>query len=196
VNPVILMRYGKIVALIAILFVAAPPLASAATGNANFFLGLKAMNDGDWEPLEDQGEFGAEITFGRSQWPVLFAIDVLSSADDDTVSGIDFDASTSELDLGVRKIWELNRVRPYVGGGVAFVSAELEGDSGGVTITDDDESIGAWVGGGVFWRIGTRFNIGAAVRYSKAEVTIFDTDVEAGGWHFGMLAGWGWPAYK
>jgi len=44
----------------------------------------------------------------------------------------------------------------------------------------------------LFWRLGKRFNIGLDVRYSKAEITLFNVDVDAGGTHAGLLLGWGW----
>jgi len=191
-----LSRHGKLVAIAAIFCLAAPSAVLAGTGNANFFLGGKALNKSDWEPLEDQAEFGAEVTFGRDGWPVSVAIDVLGSATEETESGIDFEGRTSELCVGVRKIWEVNRTRPYIGGGIALVTAEFEGDVSGVNISDDDNGIGAWIGGGVFWRLGSRFNLGIAARYSKAEVTLFGADGEAGGTHAGILLGWGWPASK
>jgi hypothetical protein len=51
-----------------------------------------------------------------------------------------------------------------------------------------------WAGGGVFWRLGRRFNLGGTVRWSDAQVTLFDNDVQAGGVTYGLLLGWGWPA--
>lgn len=194
-NTAFLARLGKFAAFAAILFLAAPSVMAAATGNANFILGLKAMDEDDWGSLDSQGEFGAEVSFGRDHWPVLIAIDLLGSRAEDTDRGIDFEASTSELDLGVRKIWEFRRMRPYVGGGIALINAELRATDSGITIIEDDDDVGAWVGGGLFWRLRTRVNIGIAVRYSRAQVRLFGADAEAGGIHAGMLLGWGWPAF-
>lgn len=170
------------------------------TGNVNFFLGQKNLKENDWEPLEEQPEFGAEISWGKVDWPVLFATDLLASSDDDTVfdpfffGNVDIEGSTSELGLGVRKIWEKGSSRPYLGAGLALVKGEIEFRVSGVRIHEDDNAVGPWVGGGVFWRLGSRFNIGLSVRYSNAEVSIQDFDLEAGGWHGGLLLGWGWPA--
>jgi len=191
-----LHRHAKLAVLGAILCLSAPSFVLAGTGNANFFLGGKALDSNDWEPLEDQAEFGAEVSFGKDGWPISIAIDLLGAASEETEGGIDFEGRTSELGVGVRKIWEVGRTRPYVGGGIALVNAEIEADVPGPNISEDDEGIGAWVGGGVFWRLGSRFNIGVAARFSKAEVTLFGEDVEAGGTHVGILLGWGWPATK
>ena len=187
-------RHGKLMLLVIVLSLTAPSLALSGTGNVNFFLGQKYLKESDWEPVEDQPEFGAEISFGGESWPVLIAVDVFGSTNEETISGIDIEGSTAEIGVGVRRIWEPGRTRPYIGGGLALVVAEFEGRFSGVTLSEDDTGIGAWVGGGVFWRLGSRFNLGIAARYSKAEVTIFGVDAEAGGTHVGILLGWGWPA--
>jgi hypothetical protein len=186
---------GKFAALAAmVLLVATPSFARTGTGHANFFLGQKALDEDDWGPLDRQGEIGAEISFGRDSWPVLIAVDLLGSGKKD--SSADVEGSTSELDVGVRKIWQAGSVRPYIGGGVALVNGEIKIDAFGATFSDDDNGVGAWVGGGVFWRLKSRFNIGIAARYSKARVNVFGNDIEAGGPHLGMLLGWGWPASR
>jgi hypothetical protein len=64
------------------------------------------------------------------------------------------------------------------------------------TGTLNGSALGLWIGGGIYWRLGSRFNIGLAARYSSASVELFGVDVEAGGPMYGMLLGWGWPASK
>jgi hypothetical protein len=155
----------------------------------NFFLGQKMLDDDDWEPFEDQTEFGVTATFGGEDWPVLIALDVLASTDDENLYSYEVDGSTSEFDVGIRKIWEKNKLRPFVGGGLAFVSGEIEVSGFSV----DDDAVGAWVNGGIFWRLGRRFNIGFEARISRAEITILDFDGEAGGDHLGLILGFGSP---
>lgn len=187
-------RTGRFIGLAAMLCIAATSFGLAGTGHANFFLGTKFLNEDDWSPLERQGEIGAEISFGKDDWPVLIAIDLLGSGKKD--SDADVEGSTSELDVGVRKIWQPGSVRPYIGGGIALVNGEIKVDAFGATLSDDDNGVGGWVGGGVFWRLKSRFNIGIAARYSRARVNVFGTDIEAGGAHLGMLLGWGWPGSR
>ncbi|HKY32259.1 MAG TPA: outer membrane beta-barrel protein [Candidatus Polarisedimenticolia bacterium] len=180
-------------ALIVALGLAAPATVQAAsTGHANFFLGFKMLDEDDWEPLESQPAFGAEVSWGGDDWPILIATDLLLSADDDDEFGADVEARTAELDLGVRKIWEVDNVRPYVGGGIGLISAEVEVETPLGDVDDDDNAIGLWAGGGVFWRLGERFNLGVSGRWSKAEVEFAGADVEAGGLSLGLLLGWGW----
>jgi len=87
---------------------------------------------------------------------------------------------TTELDFGVRKVWEKGALRPYFGGGLGLVTGAREVDTGFGTVDDDDTALGIWIGGGIFWRLGSRFNIGLSARYSQASVDLFGVEVEAG----------------
>lgn len=173
----------------------APPSARA-DGNANFMLGMKQLDEDDWAPVEDQALLGAEVDFGAKEWPVHLAIDYMVSVGvEDLIPG-DVTGMTAELDVGVRKVWEKGGARPYLGGGIGVITGSLEVDTGFGTVDDDDTALGIWIGGGIFWRLGSRFNIGLSARYSQASVDLFGVEVEAGGPAFGMLLGWGWPASK
>jgi hypothetical protein len=170
-----------------VFLVAFPTSQSLAQYQVNFLLGQKMLDEGDWEPLEEQSEFGVAATFGNENWPVQVAVDLLGSTDDGDFEGLDVEASTAEFAVGVRKIWNKNKAKPFFGGGLAFVNAELEIE--GVSV--DDDAVGAWVNGGVFWRLGSRFNLGVDVRVSRAEVSAFGVDVEAGGEHIALILGFG-----
>jgi len=160
-------------------------------GDVNFFLGQKQL-EGEFDPIQEQPEFGAQITVGPRDWPVKIAIDILASSDDDRVAGVEIEASTSEIDVGARRIWIKGKARPFFGGGLALVNAELQTAVPPFVIEDDDSGVGLWISGGAFWRIGARFNVGVEARISRAEVKFFGRDTEVGGEHFGVLLGWGW----
>ncbi len=132
--------------------------------------------------------------FGKQSWPVSIAADLIFAG---TVheSGVNEDTGgTAEIHLGARKIFTLENssFRPYVGGGVALVNGILENKNAGVTVDDNDNAIGAWVGAGTYYAVTPSFNIGLDVRYSKAEVTLFDKDRETGGLNAGITAGYHW----
>jgi len=159
------------------------------TGNVNFFLGAKALDEDEWEPVEEQTEFGVEIDFRQQNWPVSIAIDILGAADDNTFAGFDVESKTSELNIGVRKIWDKSPiVRPFIGGGVSFITGEFEAFG----VSEDDSAIGFWLGGGVYWTLSEHFNLGMELKVSSAEVTLFGVDANAGGGHFGLLIGYHW----
>jgi len=183
----------KNILAVALMLLFASANANAWTGNVNAFLGQKTLDEDDWGTLDKQPEFGVLVDFKQPDWPVSIAIDFLVSADDTTESGILIEGMTSEFDIGVRKIWEVSGspIRPYIGGGLAFVGAELKATSFG-TITEDDNGTGIWLNGGVYWTLGQSFNLGLDLRYSQADVTLFGVEGEAGGTHVGVILGYHW----
>ncbi len=162
-----------------------PGLAIAdGRGDVTFIFGTKLLDDGEWGSLDEQDAYGVEFSWGDESWPFLIAIDFLSSNDEQG----NLEGTTREIDVGVRKIWERGRVRPYIGGGFAFIKGEVEGGP-----SDDDSAVGGWIGGGVLWRLGPRFNLGFSVRVSRAEPELFGIDFESGGEFVGVALGWSWP---
>jgi len=172
------------------------------TGNINLFMGAKQLEEDDWEPLDEQDEFGIMFDFKQEGWPVSIAIDLLSSSDEQTglyfVSGYGtviatLEGETSEFDLGFRKIWDGSpTIRPYIGGGIAMVSAEIKASVLGATASDDDNATGFWLGGGVCFTFAEHFNVGLDLRVTAAEVTLFGVEGEAGGTHAGVFVGYHW----
>ena len=164
------------------------------TGNVSGYAGHKSVDEEDWPNLDSQTSVGVISDFRKQSWPVSIAADLIFSADVHE-SGVEEDTGgTAEAHLGARKIFTLDNssFRPYVGGGVALVTALLENENAGVTIDEDDRAVGAWVGAGTYYAVTPSFNIGLDVRYSKAEVTLFDKKREAGGLNAGITAGYHW----
>ena len=163
------------------------------TGNVNFTLGAKALDKDDWEPAEEHGEFGINVDFRRQEWPVNIAIAILGSAGDGDIEGINVDGATSELRFGIRKIWEPNEImRPFLGCGLEFISAEFEASYLGSKVSDDDTGAGIWLCGGIYWTLNNSFNLGFELGYSTGEITLFDEDGDAGGGHAALLLGYHW----
>jgi hypothetical protein len=190
------------IAVIVAAVIAAPQASAGFAGDVNFFLGQKSLDSDDWKPIDDQVEFGAVMSFGADDWPVRIAADVLTSVEEKDVNGfggnVTLTGVTFELAGGVRKIWQNGNVRPYLGAGVGVIGAALELDNGIATIDANDATLGFWAGTGVFFRLGSNFNIGADVRFSTAKVDLdfgagnIARDVNVGGLHYGMLLGFGW----
>lgn len=83
------------------------------TGNVNFFLGIKTLDDDDWEPIEEQGEVGVSVDFRQQRWPINLVVEYLHSFSDkeeavlcDSIGCFDIKAEgeTSEVNIGFRKI--------------------------------------------------------------------------------------------
>ena len=187
----ILLWAGFVLAMVA----AATP--ALAEGNANFVLGGRWLDEDEWEPVEEQGVFGVTVDFGKASWPVHLAAGFMVSSKDEDEGAVDITGTVSELSFGVLKLWEEGNVHPYVGGGLAAVSGEVEVEGPGGDASADASSGAIYAQGGVFWRIGRRFNIGGDVR------VLFGSDLEDDGFErdadyfqLGLLLGWGWPATR
>jgi hypothetical protein len=177
------------------------PNPASWTGNINGFLGMKYLDEDDWEPLEEQMEFGVKLDFKQQTWPVSIAIDFLASSDDTTMSFYDpvygtiyaeVEGTTSEFCLGVRKIWDYSpSIRPFIGSGLAMINAEIEAEAYGLGVSVDD-AMGFWLEGGIYWTLPEHFNIGFDLRWSKAQVIFYGVDGEAGGTHAGLFLGYHW----
>ena len=163
------------------------------TGNVNFLLGVKALESNEWAPVEDHAAFGILVDFRKQEWPVSIAIDFLGSYSEKTELGVKFEGSTSEINAGVRKIWEVSgtSMRPYIGGGIAFINGEFKGTAG-TSISENDNGTGVWLNGGIYWTLGQSFNLGFDLRYSTADVTLFGVEADAGGSYGGLLLGYHW----
>ncbi|HET6372065.1 MAG TPA: outer membrane beta-barrel protein [Candidatus Polarisedimenticolia bacterium] len=183
-----------VVSLALLAAAAAPARAGEFTGDINFVLGQKFLNDGDWEPVETQPGGIVEMTWGDSDWPISLATDIAYSSGSDNTSSLDVDGSTAEFAIGVREIRNTGDFHYYVGLGFNMLRAEAKVKSSGSHDEDQDTGVGGWGGAGIFWRMGSRFNVGLSARYSRTEVTLFDENVQAGGFSYGLLVGWGWPA--
>ena len=183
-----------------LLFMAAPAAyaddsqTNGWTGNVSAYLGHKSVDNDDWPNLDSQASVGVISDFRKQSWPVSIAADLIFSATVHESGVIEDTGGTVETHLGARKIFTLENssFRPYVGGGVALVNAILENENAGVTVDDDDRAVGAWFGAGTYYAVTPSFNIGLDVRYSKAEVTLFDKEREAGGLNAGITAGYHW----
>jgi hypothetical protein len=116
----------------------------------------------------------------------------LKSDDDETTSilgpPLKVEGETTEIDIGIRKIYENSpTMRPYIGGGLAFINGEF-GIAG--LISEDDDGVGIWIDAGLYWTLAKHFNIGFDIRYSWAEITLFGVDANAGGLHAGLIFGY------
>ncbi len=210
-----MMITGRWLILLLVLVVCLSSGSAMAGGDANFVFGYKTLSEGAFDDLgvDSQPELGVSVTLG-SQWPISVAIDLLSSHDDrsrtdpaafpvTTRTRVD----TLELDLGVRKFWEIKKWRPYVGGGLSMIqldtkqttSTDILGNIVLDTLIDDDDSgVGFWLSGGTLWTLPEGFNVGAEVRYSDADADLTSEgftskeSFDAGGFHLAVMLGYHW----
>ncbi len=158
--------------------------------NVRLFLGQKNLDSGDWNSLDRQNEIGVFSDIKKKSWPVSIAFDVMGSGEDKNEPGTER-GFTLEQHLGIRKIWTMNNsnFHPYLGGGVAFMQAEYEVVG---SAKEKDNAVGTWIGTGADWHLSPKMSLGIDIRYSQADVTIFDKELEAGGLHTGITLGYRW----
>ncbi len=175
--------------------------ADGPSNNINLFLGQKTLDSDDWAlGYDEQAEIGLLCDFRGQDWPVSLAIELLGSTKEETFNGVDVTGSTSELCIGIKKIWEPagTPIRPFVGGGLAAVYGEVEAvDQYDNSYSEDASGVGYYISGGLYVTLGEHLNLGALVRYSQAEVSVDDDggdeyDLEAGGTHVGVFVGYHW----
>jgi hypothetical protein len=186
--------------------------ALAGPGYVNFMIGQKVLDSDDWDPIDKQASIGVEGVFGPAKWPVQLDAYVSRTSGDKaaTINGVqgNLEAETYEFGLGLNKTFGESRVRPYVNAGVVHAKVDVTVSQSGTSGSDGASGFGFWGGGGVYYRVGSAFNIGGAVRYSAADVD-FDSftttvgsvpisgqTVQAGGLAFGVLLGWSWPPLR
>ena len=186
------------------------PAAAATKGHVHFLGGNYMLNDeDDTDPLEDLTQFGVELSIAPEKYPVMVAVDLLFASGDESLTesgggfsaNLDIELDLTEVAVGVRKIWGEASTRPFIGGGIGFVKAEVTFDGtimtpfGNVSGSEDedDDALGFWAQAGLFWRLGSRFEIGGQIRYNTAEVEVESEDIDVGGLEYGIILGWGWP---
>lgn len=183
-------------AAIATLLVLAIPVAQAGdwTGNVGGSVGSKQMDDQDWGALDSHGSIGFMLDVKKKPWPVSLTYDLILSGQVEESGSVKDEAYSLEHHFGVRKTFEFesSSVRPYIGGGLALVSAGIKNTTATSSVDDDDSAVGAWVGTGMLVGITDGFDIGFDVRYSEADVTIFNRDIKAGGLRYALTASHRW----
>jgi hypothetical protein len=162
--------------------------------NANLTIGAKSLDNKDWEPVESQVELGFNVDFAHKSWPFNIAIGILGSAiDKNDYFGAKVEGSTSELRVGIKKIWEpTSNMQPYINGGLAIISAKLKLSNYNDELSDDDNGSGGYISGGIFWTLARHLNLGFEIGYSGATATVVNYNAKAGGSHALFLFGYHW----
>lgn len=170
-----------------------PAVASDWSGNARLSLGAKQVDDKDWRD-DRQDAMAIAVDFQRKDWPLAIAIDFVGAGSEQGSGASRVEEVSGGLHLGVRKYWQIEDcvLRPHLGGGLALLAAERRLGSGAGERKDDDKGTGAWIGGGVDIALAEHLTLGAELRYSQAEVSLFGADVEAGGLYSGLSLGTRW----
>lgn len=144
-------------------------------------IGVKIMDDGDWDPVDSQLCYGIRTDIGAREWPAYIALDATYSTDEADFGTIEVKGECTDLYLGARKYFPQGNFEPYIGGGLNWCKAEASARLGAISASADEDGIGFWVNAGVVVPINDQFSVGVDLKYSKTEIDMAGTDVEAGG---------------
>ena len=161
------------------------------SGHVGVLAGGKLLDASDWPDLDKHFSLGFISDVKEASWPISMALDLMDTGGKHDHDGMEDLGHTTEIHLGVRKIFldQHRQMQPYIGGGVAFMYAEQEYESGSGIVKQDDSAWGAWFGAGVYYAVRPRFVLGLDARYSRGEVSLFNQDRDAGGIHVYITAG-------
>lgn len=171
-------------------------LAEVWSGNVGGMIGQVQLDDQDWGAQDDQGAIGLISDFGPASAPFSLAVDLIGSGDEDDLSDRKNEVYVAAAHIGVRKVFDdsASVFKPYVGAGIALINAEMRSKDkqSGLSRTEDDSATGYWVGVGSYLELSDHFQVGLDVRYSEADVTLFDKERQAGGMQTSISAGYHW----
>ncbi|HXI04278.1 MAG TPA: outer membrane beta-barrel protein [Candidatus Saccharimonadales bacterium] len=185
----------------ALLLLAAAGAPAFAGGNVNVLLGQRFMDENDWGPVDKPVAYGVQTDFSLFGWPVNLAVGLHESRKSDSFTGppnqsrYDVTGTFTELDLGVVRPFDPGYgIHPYIGGGLAAVHAKKEADhSSGGSREGSDTTEGIYLAGGVYWKLGERFNLGVHARIvAGSGMTLGNQDASPDYYQAGALFGWSW----
>jgi hypothetical protein len=168
------------------------------TGHLNYIFGYKKLSN-DWEPTEDQIEFGlVDLDLRRVNWHVSIVGQLLLTYASDIPDEPGFRgdySGTYEFNVGVRKVWgDLPRFHPFLGGGFSILGGSTTEDLGDLWYyqEENDSGFGYWVGAGFYWVLTEQLHTGINAQYTWGEIELFDKDLNAGGIHLNIIIGCHW----
>jgi len=161
------------------------------TGNANLTFGKPINND----PTRGIYGFGTNVDFGKKSWPVNIAIAFFKfkGSGDGWLGSVD--TSATELRFGVKKIWHIPSTElpsMYLGGGLFMGDARHDWPDDSVESDEQSEGFGGWVNSGIFWTMGTHFNLGIDLVVSYGRFQDHMYGLETAGLKAALLLGYHW----
>ncbi|HNW93237.1 MAG TPA: hypothetical protein PKM88_10055 [bacterium] len=170
-------------------FAEVPEWLTGSPAPIGILAGMKLMDDGDWDPVDQQGCAGIRLDIGAKEWPVLVAFDATYSKDEGSFNNVDVEGNCTDLYLGVRKYFDQGSFQPFIGGGVNWCKAEATARLGAISASADEDGVGFWVSTGVVVPINENFSLGLDLKYAKTEVEYPGIDAEAGGFSPSAIIG-------
>ena len=180
-------------------FVVASGQSGCASMNLNV-LGMRKQLSSDWKPVDQQDEVGGDVDIRGQDWPISINVGYLYASRKGRVDQIlqignismsftqlEREAVTEEVFGGVKKIWtDENGFSLFVSGGASWIKGAFRFANAG---TFDSARVGWYASLGGYCTLANFLNVGIVGRYSDTTLNIIGADLNAGGWHYGVLAG-------
>lgn len=126
-------------------------------------LGVSRYGD-DYEPLDRNVTLGWSMNQHKEESGLGYEVGAQFGGASDDIGGVDADLRTFEVYGGPRFEWALDGVNPYVSGGLSALVSDLEGSLGGASVSDDDTTLGLYLGAGVDFDVTDSFFLGLGLR--------------------------------
>jgi len=171
-------------------------LAEEIDGNVGGMIGQVQLEEKDWGDQDNHGAIGLISDFHIASAPFSLAVDLIGSGDEDDLADRKNEVYSAAAHIGVRQVFDdaVSVFKPYVGAGIALINVEMrtKDKQTGLSRVEDDSGTGFWVGAGSYVEITDHFQVGLDLRYSDAEVRVFDSKRQAGGLQTSASAGYYW----
>ncbi len=160
-----------------------------------FLIGGRELDKEDWEPLEHQFMFGLEGSFRPADSALGFEVGVSLSLDEESNvmgTGVDVNATIGEIYFGPRVSLDLTNevVHPYLGAGVTFLFVDVEGELGGLSVSDDDTSVAGYLHSGVIFDVSDKVFLGFDLRgVFGSDLSLFGASADADYQQLALLVG-------
>lgn len=156
----------------------------APTNSVALLVGSRELDD-ESEPLEDQSAFGIEAAFSGLRVGPAFELGYSTSSEreDLFVPGLgvfDTELELQELYFGLRTPPPDSAVRPYLGGGLTLVDAELTASDGFTSVSESDTVPALYLHAGIqavllehlVLGVDLRSTFGAAPEFAGVEIDV------------------------
>lgn len=173
----------------------APALAEAKDPiiTTKAFLGSKTITSPAWAEQNEHGSMGVLTDVYTSFYGVRVAIDLFGTGSEAPTTNQIHGTYTAEAHLGVRRYFTVgSKLTPYIGGGLNFSYANQLNKVGNEKTEQEGMDTGLWLNSGADYLITDNLSAGIDLRYSTANVELFDQPVELDALMGGVSLGFRW----